>query len=452
MQTLTVADEKDDKLLRTTATLDLSLKRYGSLVRLRREEGTVETREGKVVALSLKQGAAGGKQLVIQGMLVDNDMHIKIDAGRLERKLKWHDDVHGLARQQEMFVARKPKPGDKFEMLRYEPTYNVVLRVGVHVKAREVVDVLGVRRSLLRVELTPDRLAAPGKAIEPPKTILWLEDNFVVVRRQIELEGLGSVILTRTTKELANATTTPASVDIGSRSLITLDRVIRNPYESRSVVYHVHVRDEAHPESVLSQDMHQEVRNASGQTFELHVHPAQPGKKGDDRSNEEHLGSSHFLDHADARVKELAKRAVGGETEAWKKALKIERYVKNVMVNDNAAALVPASQVAQTLRGDCRHHAFLCVALCRAEGIPARTAIGLLYVVRGGPKLGFHMWTEVWIDGQWLGLDSTLGKQGVSAAHVKITEHTWHDTASLTPLLPVNRVLGKLRVKVLRAE
>jgi hypothetical protein len=45
-----------------------------------------------------------------------------------------------------------------------------------------------------------------------------------------------------------------------------------------------------------------------------------------------------------------------------------------------------------------------------------------------------------------------LGKGGVSGAHVKISDSSWHDTASLTPLLPAARVLGKLRVEVLRSE
>ena len=90
--------------------------------------------------------------------------------------------------------------------------------------------------------------------------------------------------------------------------------------------------------------------------------------------------------------------------------------------------------------------------MARAAGIPSRTAIGLIYVYKGGPRLGFHTWVEVHIDGRWVGVDSTLGKGGVSATHVKVTQHSWHKTESLTPLLPVNRILGKLRVEVLHAE
>ncbi len=116
-------------------------------------------------------------------------------------------------------------------------------------------------------------------------------------------------------------------------------------------------------------------------------------------------------------------------------------------------SLEPAGDVARQLRGDCRQYALLTAALCRAEGIPARTAVGLLYVEKGRrPMMGFHMWTEVQIDGQWLGLDGTLGLGGVSAAHVKIADHSWHDTQSLTPLLPAHRILGKIGITVLNTE
>ncbi|MFO0929873.1 MAG: hypothetical protein U0736_23080 [Gemmataceae bacterium] len=62
------------------------------------------------------------------------------------------------------------------------------------------------------------------------------------------------------------------------------------------------------------------------------------------------------------------------------------------------------------------------------------------------------MWTEVYVDGKWVGIDSTLGRGGVSATHVKVTDHSWDRVESLTPLLPVERVLGKLQVEVLRGS
>ncbi len=444
----TTAEGKNEK---TTATLDLTLRRYGAIVRLRREEASVESPENVVSGVSLRQGIPGGKQLVITGRLDEEKMIVRVD-DRPARRLVWNKEVIGLRRQDRMWADLKPKEGDTFTFQRFEPTYNTVLTVRVVVKGKETVEVAGTKRSLLRVEMTPAELVAPGVRVSPPKAIVWLDDSFTPLRRETELDGLGTLVLTRSTKEKV-AVAPGATLDIGSRSLITLNKSILRPYDSRKITYRITVKGEDDPSSLFVLDNHQKANNAKGDAFDLTVQPVRPGKADDSaKIDEEYLGSSHFIDCEDERIVEVTRRAIAGERDPWKKAVKIERWVKNAMRNDNVADLVPASQIARTLRGDCRHHAFLTAAMARAAGVPSRTAIGLLYVYKGGPRFGFHTWVEVSIDGRWVGLDSTLGKGGVSATHVKVTQHSWHKTESLTPLLPVHRILGKLRIDVLQAE
>ena len=106
-------------------------------------------------------------------------------------------------------------------------------------------------------------------------------------------------------------------------------------------------------------------------------------------------------------------------------------------------AMAPASEVAKTLSGDCTEYSMLMAAMCRAAGVPSRTPIGLVYVdAREGrpPMFAMHMWTEVWINGQWIGLDSTLGRGSIGPAHIKITDHSWYKVATMTPLLPLMRL------------
>ena len=57
------------------------------------------------------------------------------------------------------------------------------------------------------------------------------------------------------------------------RPHIPLDRAIARPYDTRSLVYLVTLRDEDDPKSVFLRDAHQEIRNVEGKTFELVVHP-----------------------------------------------------------------------------------------------------------------------------------------------------------------------------------
>lgn len=441
------------KRLRATADLNLTFRRHNTLLRLRMEHGTEETPGGKVLGVFMRQHHDRGRQLVLAGTVEDDRLHVRIDGGRVERHIRWSSEVVGLYGLEHLFQKRRPKPGDRFRFLRYEPTLNTVIRVQVAVTAAK--DVAG-SRSVLRVDMTPDRIEVPGHRIQLPLVVWWLDESFVPVRRQMELEGLGTMTLTRTTRAQAVAPAAPAALaDMGLKTLVPLDRAIVRPHATRSAVYRITLRGDSDPGTALARDGHQEVRALRGDTFELHVHPVRPGvgPAEEGPAGKEFLESCHYIDSDNPRVKELARRASGRETDPWAKARRLERWVRWNMRVDNGAPLVPAGQVAHELRGDCRSYALLLTALCRAEGIPARTAVGLIYVEKGRrPQLGFHMWTEVRIDGRWLGLDATLGQGRIGAAHLKIADDSWHGTQSLTPLLPVRRVLGKISVGVVRTE
>ena len=96
----------------------------------------------------------------------------------------------------------------------------------------------------------------------------------------------------------------------------------------------------------------------------------------------------------------------------------------------------------------------LTAAMCRAAGIPARTAVGLVYVndPGRGPVFVFHMWTEVRARGAWLGVDAKLGRGGIGPAHLKVVDASWHNTQTLAPILPVTRISGRLAIEVVKVE
>lgn len=171
-----------------------------------------------------------------------------------------------------------------------------------------------------------------------------------------------------------------------------------------------------------------------------------------EKVKDEYLQACYFLNSDDKLVKQHAAQAVGTEKDPWRKALKIERWVHDNMTNKNfTEAFATASQVARTKEGDCTEHAVLAAAMCRAVGVPSRTAFGLVYVdSERGPTMGFHMWAEVYVNGQWIPIDATLGRGFVGATHLKISDHSWAKTESLTPLLPVVRVVGKVSIEVLK--
>jgi hypothetical protein len=455
------------KVVRTTLSMNLRIKRYTEVVPLRLDISTDETPEGKVVGMALTQHLDKGK--VLQTARVEGGQLLVKMAGT-ERKLPWNDEAIGLDKQARLFREKKVQPGDLFDYLNYELLLLAAVRVHVKVMDVQDVEVLEVRpegdkpkaqrvtRSLLRVEAQSDKVKVGENTLPLPKLVSWLDKDWEIVRSQMEMTGLGHVTLYRTTRAVAEEEgAAPALMpDLGLNNLITLNKAIDRPYDSREIVYRVTVSDDDEPATVFARDDRQEVRNVKGNTFELRVTAKRDPVALDNprKPKDEFLKSNYFLDSDDARVREAAAKAVGREVDPWVKAKRIEKWVYENMKTSNAVGFATASQICRDLQGDCRQHAMLTAALCRAAGVPSRTAVGLVYVQdrERGPVLGFHMWTEVWAHGQWLAIDATLGRCGIGAGHLKIADHSWQDTQTLAPLLPVVRALGKVKVEVVSVK
>jgi hypothetical protein len=98
-----------------------------------------------------------------------------------------------------------------------------------------------------------------------------------------------------------------------------------------------------------------------------------------------------------------------------------------------------AVQVLETRQGDCNEHTVLFVALARALGLPARTAVGLVYV-NGG--FFYHAWPEVWLD-EWVAVDPTFGQVPADASHIRFV------IGGLAQQVEVVRLIGNLDIEVL---
>jgi hypothetical protein len=448
--------ERDGKkLYQTTIALDLTLRRFQDVIRQQMESGTVETADGKVTAVSMSQTLGKEQKLTLIGTVEGAQLRVKVSGEHnMEKLIRWNDNVVGLYREQQLFKDKKAKPGDRFSYLHYEPLINAVVTVQVTVKEAEETTVNGQKQKLLRAETIPDKILG----VQLPLTVFWLDKDLLPVRSQVDMPGLGKLTLARTTKETALSPVVPAKItDIGLTQLIPLNRRIARPHETSAAVYRITLPADEEPAKAFAADNRQQAKNAKGKAFELHIQAVRKPEQVKDPqpAAEEFLKSNYFINSDDAKVKELASKAVGNEKDAWRKALRIEKWVHSNMKSQNfSVAMAPADEVARNLEGDCTEYAMLAAAMCRAAGVPSRTALGFVYVdMAKGPVFGYHMWTEVYVQGQWIGLDATLGRGSVGAAHIKITDHSWHETRSLAPLLPVMRVmLGKPAIEVVRVE
>jgi len=127
------------------------------------------------------------------------------------------------------------------------------------------------------------------------------------------------------------------------------------------------------------------------------------------------LAATPLIQIRDPRILERARQIADGSTDPVVVARRLSDWVHGVLEKDITLSIPSAVQVLEAGRGDCNEHTVLFVALARALGLPARTAVGLVHV-RGA--FYYHAWPEVWL-GAWVPVDPTLGQVPADASHLR---------------------------------
>jgi hypothetical protein len=444
--------QKDRSFVRGVRYLNLTVARFGQVVAQWSEESTVESPEGVVYLTSMRQGIGKDQALALTGEVEGKTL--KVTGGGAAAgagNTPWPAGVVGVAREPQLFKEIRNSGGQSLEYPSYIPTMNRVVKTTLTFEGEEMRALWDKSppRKLLRFNTKPEPI---GK-VKLPSSRTWVDaETFEPLQMETDFPALGGrLTFLRTTRDAATIPVT-RPVEVFKTQSIELNRKIEAIHGRGSVVYRVSVTRDDEPESLFADESRQRVKSLDGKpgTFELHVlakrgpfkdaapEPA-PGK--------EFTESNYFINWDNELVKGHAARATAdlpANAGNWDKAVAVERWVKaNMKSFEFSQAMATADNVAKTLSGDCTEYAMLAAAMCRALGVPTRTALGLVYAETGGKQyLAYHMWFEVYAEGQWIPLDGTLGMGGIGPGHVKISDHSWHEEKSFAPLLPVLRLLN----------
>ncbi len=153
--------------------------------------------------------------------------------------------------------------------------------------------------------------------------------------------------------------------------------------------------------------------------------------------------ANHWIESDDPLIVRMSREVAGDESDPLATAHSLTTHVANWLEHkDYGRAWDSAATVARSRRGDCSEHAVLTAALCRAHGIPARIAFGLVYL-HSRQSFACHAWTEVWISGQWVGLDATRDPGLIGAGHIKVGDSHLSGTTAQVAVLPLTQLLGQ---------
>jgi transglutaminase-like putative cysteine protease len=152
-----------------------------------------------------------------------------------------------------------------------------------------------------------------------------------------------------------------------------------------------------------------------------------------------------FIESDAPEIVAEAKKAAAGATAPRLVAERLTRYVNALLDKKPTVSLPSAREVLRTGVGDCNEHTALYVAMARALGVPARIAVGLVYL-RGG--FFYHAWPEVYVDegrgrGLWLPVDPTLNQFPADATHIRLARGGLDRQVAILP------AIGRAKMRVL---
>lgn len=432
----------------TTSDTQLTFKRLGDTTLIKTHQEVVEKPSGELLSYVFEMRNPPKSVSRTVGKVDGRFMRLETQNGdRANRSTRnWDSRTQSPVYQDRSLRQTPLKPGDSRSFSAFLPELDTTCTNKFSADDYRFVKLLdGKQHKLLKVRVT--------QSVNPTLTIrAYYNPNGELMLTETNLLGQQMetyrVSKTEALKEIAGE-----ELDLIVNSMVRVGP-LKKAHRTKKVTYKITMKNED-PSRFVPQCPTQQVRKLSDSAIELTVTKAQvPEQPSKDPVREEYLKPTRMLQSDDYRVRDLAKRGAAGETDPVKIAYRLERYVSIKLKQKNfSTALASAAEVAASLEGDCTEHAMLLAAMLRAENIPSRIAVGLVYV-ESVQSFGGHMWTEAYLNGAWIPLDATLGQGGIGGGHIKLAESSMADDSPVlvTAFLPLMEVLGEIEIKVLRSE
>ena len=454
--------------VRIEGEMQIAVNRNGEKLEQRLHCTSVETPDGRLLRFK-NEMPMGAEKLIVSGRVINNRLHLETASPgkKIPAVLDWSPEYGGLFALEQSLLRKPMQPGEHRTLHTLTDAPDQLATIELFARDWEQTSLLHGNYQLLRIDtatIFPD-----GNKLEQT---VWTDrtgDKRKTASAAMAMETY------RVAKEEALQKSEAAPLDVGLSTIVKLEKPLPGGHDAKRAVYRVHL-DGGDPAAVFVTGSAQKVKSLDANTAEVTVYAVRPDRPGNadaptDPSTDADRQPNNWIQSDNKKIVALANEAAGEEAGPWQTAIKLERFVhKYINRKDFSQAFASAAEVADTREGDCTEHAVLLAALCRARGIPARTAIGLVYVPQD-QGFGYHMWTEVFIaaprdgknladdpapdggrEGLWIPIDATLAKGGIGAAHLELAHTSLKDASAYSSFLPVVQVVGRLKIGVVEAE
>jgi len=429
----------------------LALVRFGKRVEQESRETTWRSEEGAVSRFEVSAGQ-GASQQKTTGTVAGDKATIVLTAGgkAATQPIDWPAGTRSSTGVEDELRAAPLKAGETRRFPMFLPMFNSVVNVDLKHAGVESVELDGSRRDLTRVDVRATPKTQTDQYLE---STYWTDDRGETLKLAISALRMTAV---RTTAVRAQAPNTEPQPDFALAMLVRPDPPLSDAHQKHFVRYQVKLAHGAAAEAFPSAT-YQAVAAAADGSAEITVvalrpDVASPAGTVDATPVEADRRPNPFIESDDPQIVKAATEQGGADPDPWKTAVRLEGFVQSHLRRVDFSKLFDtAAEAYRSKKGDCTEHAMLLCALLRARGIPARTAVGLVYA-EGEQAFGYHMWTEAYIGDRWIPLDATVGRGGISAAYLKVSDTNFNGVDPMTTLLPVTKLLGRLKIGVVEAR
>jgi hypothetical protein len=272
------------------------------------------------------------------------------------------------------------------------------------------------------------------------RTTSWVTDTGEVVREESPL----GLITVRESAESARAMAVSRRIQVDLLQAAAVVPTMRTRIAEPRDVRRMRLRLTGVDAAVMpSDDMQGITQKVDGNVVELRD-PQTLQAERPDPAAAKYLAAEAFIESDAPEIIAEAETAVRGVAGTRDRAERLVRYVNALLDKKPTVSLPSAREVLRTKVGDCNEHTVLYVAMARAIGIPARIAVGLVYI---HGAFYYHAWPEVYVDnGLWLPVDPTLNQFPADTTHLRLARGGLDKQTAILPLM------GRLKIDVLDVD
>ena len=476
--------------VRIEADAHITLTRNGQETNQQFRSTSIETPEGRLLSFKTEM-LMGAEPTTVAGRFIGKSLQLEtITPGKkTTAAIDWSPDYGGFFAVQQSLIRKPMQPGQRRTLHALAEGFNQLATVEMLARDWQQTPLMHGDYNLLRIDTMlyfPD-----GNKMEQTVWTDRLGDMLKTSGQPMAMETF------RATKEEALQKIDASSLDITLDTVVKLAKPLPDAHDMQRAVYRMHL-DGGDPAAAFVAGPTQNIKSLDAETADVTVHAIRPDNDNNkppsaDRVTQADLPTAadrspnNWIQSDNPKIIALAKEASGGLSDPWAVAVRLEKFVHDYINRKNySRAFSSAAEVVQTREGDCTENAVLLAALCRARGIPARVAIGLVYV----PNLqgfAYHMWTEVFIyksplpsgegkeksplplgeskgegkeksplplgegkgEGKWIPIDATLAKGGIGVGHLKLAHSSLKGASAYSGFLPVVQVVGRLKIELI---